>query len=577
MFYMEKYNRWLKDESIDVKTKKELLNMKEDKKEIEDCFYKDLEFGTGGLRGIIGAGSNRMNMYTVGAATQGLANYIAKLGYEMKAKGVAIAYDSRHYSFEFAQEVALILNGNGIKTHLFSELKTTPELSFAVRYLGCVGGIVVTASHNPCQYNGYKVYSKAGMQLGPEASEEVIKETKKIVDFSSIRKKDMEEAVKEGLFTMIGKEVEEAFIDIVKTQSLHRDIIAEVASDFKIIYTPLHGTGNKPVQRILKEVGFENVFVVPEQAKPDGDFPTVKYPNPEERAAYTLALELAEKKNAHVIIATDPDGDRMGVVFKNKQGKYILLNGNQTGALLTEYILSSQKEKGILPDNGALIKTIVTSELGAKIAKSYGVEVFNTLTGFKFIGELIEEFSQSNEYKFILGYEESYGYLIGTHARDKDAVVSSMLVAEMAAYYYHRGMALDEVLECIYKEYGYYLEKLQSIKLEGKDGMGKMQKILSYFREEYPLVWQGQSILYIEDYLAQKQYDKLRNVVKTLELPKSNVLKFILEDGSWFCIRPSGTEPKIKFYFSVIGKSIEHTKGKCNDLIKEVMDVVEAI
>lgn len=577
MSYMEKYHSWLEDEFIDEKTKKELLEIKDDKKEIEDRFYKELEFGTGGLRGIIGAGSNRMNIYTLGAATQGFANYISKLGPEMKAKGVAIAYDSRHYSREFAQEIALVLNGNGIKTHLFRELKTTPELSFAVRYLGCIGGIVVTASHNPSQYNGYKVYSSAGMQLGLEASEQVIQEAKEIVDFSDIRKKNMEDAVKEGLFTMIGKEVEDAFIQTVKTQSLHREVVERVSSDFRIIYTPLHGTGNKPVQRILKELGFENVFVVPEQAKPDGDFPTVMYPNPEERAAYTLALELAVEKNAQVIIATDPDGDRMGVVFKNKNGEYILLNGNQTGALLTEYVLSSQKEKGILPENGAVIKTIVTSELGAKIAQSYGVEVFNTLTGFKFIGELMEEFSLNDEYQFILGYEESYGYLIGNHARDKDGVVASMLVAEMTAYYYDKGLSLDEVLENMYREYGYYLEKLRSITLEGKDGMEQIQKILSYFRKECPLEWQGQSILYIEDYLAQKKYDKERKVIATLGLPKSNVLKFILGDGSWFCIRPSGTEPKIKFYFSVLGESIGHTKRKCDGLIKEVMGLVKSM
>lgn len=574
---MGKYNHWLEDESIDAKTKSELLNIKDNKKEIEDRFYKDLEFGTGGLRGIIGAGTNRMNIYTVGTATQGLANYIRKLGPEMKAKGIAIAYDSRNYSYEFAKEVALVLNGNGIKTHLFNELKTTPELSFAVRYLGCAGGVVVTASHNPANYNGYKVYSHAGMQLGLEDSEELIKEVKKIEDFSSIKKKDMEEAVKEGLFTIISKEVENAFMDRVKTQSIHRDIIKKVSSDFKIVYTPLHGTGNKPVQRILREAGFENIFVVPEQASPDGDFPTVKYPNPEEKAAFTLALELADRENAHVIIATDPDCDRAGVVFKNKKGEYILLNGNQTGALLTEYILSSQKDKGILPEKGALIKTIVTSDLGAEIAKSYGVEVFNTLTGFKFIGELVEDFVNNKKNKFILGFEESYGYLVGDHVREKDAVVASMLVAEMTAYYYHMGMTLDEVLESIYTKYGYYMEDLRSITLEGKEGMEQIDKILSYFREKCPLEWQGKSVMYIEDYLEQKQYNKSRNVVKTLELPKSNVLKFILEDNSWFCIRPSGTEPKIKFYFSVIGNSMNNAKKKSKALIKEVMKTINEI
>ena len=577
MDYMEKYNKWLKDEYIDQDTKNELLAIKDNKKEIEERFYKDLEFGTGGMRGVVGAGSNRMNIYTIGATTQGLANYIRRQGPETKAKGVAIAYDSRNYSYDFAREAALVLNGNGIKTHLFNEITTTPELSFAVRYLGCAGGIVVTASHNPPEYNGFKVYSPKGVQLGLEDSERLIEEVQKIDDFSTIRKKAPDEAIKEGLFTIVSKEVKDGFIDRVKTQSVHGDIINKLASDFKIVYTPLHGTGLIPVERVLNEVGFKNILVVEEQAKPDGNFPTVKYPNPEEKTAFELALALAEREGAHIAIATDPDCDRLGVAYKNKEGDYTLLNGNQIGVLLAEYVLSSQREKGILPDNPAMITTIVTSDLGVEIAKSYGVEVFKTLTGFKFIGEVMEEFVDNNSHKFILGYEESHGYLIGDHARDKDGVGAAMVMAELAAYYYHQGKTLDEVLDDIYKKHGYYIERLESITLEGKAGMEKIERIMNYFRENSPSKWQGKAITYFEDYLAQKQYNKVRNVVKPLSLPKSNVLKFIFDDKSWFCIRPSGTEPKIKFYFSIIGNSMEDGKVKAEALINEVFGAVEGI
>lgn len=577
MEYMQKYKKWLSDQAIDQKTKEELKEIENNPEEIEDRFYKNLEFGTGGLRGIIGAGSNRMNQYTVGKATQGLANYIKTLGPEMKGKGVAIAHDSRNFSREFAEQAAAVLNGNGIKTFLFDELKSTPQLSFAVRYLGCTAGIVVTASHNPPEYNGYKVYAAAGMQLGLEESQQVIDEVQKIEDFSSIEKMDKKEAIEKGLFNMIGKNVDDAFIEAVKTQSLHRDVVEKISSDFNVVYTPLHGTGNKPVQRVLREIGFQNVFVVEKQAQPDGNFPTVDYPNPEDEKAFTLALELAKEKDAHLVIATDPDCDRVGVVFKNKKGEYVPLNGNQTGALLTYYVISSKQMQGSLPQNGAVIKTIVTSELGAEIAKSYGVEVFNTLTGFKFIGEKMEELQNTTSQNFILGYEESYGYLVGNHARDKDGVVASMMIAEMAAYYFEQGMTLDEVLENIYKQYGYYHEDLKAITLEGKEGMEKINEILTFFRESCPSTWQGKNILYAEDYLAQKQYNNSRNVIKPLHLPKSNVLKFILEDGSWFCMRPSGTEPKIKFYFSVIGDSMEKAKSVSHALMEEVMKQVEEI
>lgn len=574
---MDKYNQWMESENIDEATKDELEGIKDDLAEIEDRFYKDLEFGTGGLRGLIGAGTNRMNKYTVGVATQSLANYINSLGKVKKYDGVAIAYDSRNFSPDFAQEAALVLNGNGIKTYLFDGLRSTPELSFAVRHLGCAGGIVVTASHNPPQYNGYKVYSPEGGQLVPEQAKKVIEEVKKVGDFSNIKSIDKDEAVRLGLFNVIGKEVDDVFIETIKTQSLRQEVIQKLAADFKMVYTPLHGTGNIPVQRILKEVGFKNVYVVEEQAKPDGNFPTVEYPNPEEEKAYTLALELAEKENAHLIIATDPDSDRVGVVFRNKKGEYLLLSGNQIGALLTNYIITSQKEKGILPSNGAIIKTIVTSEMGADIAKSFDIQVYDTLTGFKFIGEKMEEFLNTGKNTFIFGYEESYGYLVGNHARDKDAVVSSMLIAEMAAYYYSQDKTLEEILNELYEIYGYFYEDLKSITLEGKAGMEKINDILSYFRKNCPMIWNGKKVCYVEDYLAQKQYNHERNVVKLLGLPKSNVLKFILEDGSWFCMRPSGTEPKIKFYFSTKGESMNAAEKAAHHLMAEVMTVVEGL
>lgn len=574
MDYRDKYRQWLESESIDEETKEELRNIQDNPEEIEDRFYQDLEFGTAGLRGIIGAGSNRMNIYTLGIATQGYANYIKSLGEESKSKGVAIAYDSRHYSPEFAKEAALVLNGNGIKTYLFDELKSTPELSFAVRYLGCAGGIVITASHNPPEYNGYKVYSPQGGQLVPELAEKVVEEVNKVGDFSNIKKIPKEEAVVKGLFNIISKGVDDAYMEEVKSQSIHGNVIKK-SQDFKIVYTPLHGTGYKPVTRILREVGFKKVFVVEEQAKPDGDFPTVKYPNPEEDAAFVLALDLAKKEEAHIAIATDPDCDRVGVVFKDKEGKYISLNGNQTGALLVYYILSSQKEKNALPSNGAIIKTIVTSELGAKIAKSFHIDVFNTLTGFKFIGELMDRFRNTGKNQFIIGYEESYGYLIGTHARDKDAVVASMLIAEMAAYYDNKDMTFNEVLEEIYSQYGYFQEDLEAITLEGKEGMEKIKNILSFFRNNCPMEWMGKKVEYVEDYLVGKQYNKNRNVVKTLNFPKSNVLKFIFEDQSYFCIRPSGTEPKIKFYFSVVEDSMEEAKTTVQGLKEEVLKAIE--
>lgn len=574
MHYMERYRQWLADDAIDEGTKEELRRIEHDTKEIEDRFYRVLEFGTGGLRGVIGAGSNRMNIYTIGVATQGLANYIKKLGPEMSARGVAIAYDSRHFSLEFAEEAARVLNGNCIKVHLFDGIRTTPQLSFAVRYLSCAAGIVITASHNPSQYNGYKVYSSAGMQLGLEESDRVIDEVKSIHDFSQIRRMDREEAVKEGLFTYISRDVDHAYMDAVLSQCIHGDVIREVAEDFRVVYTPLHGTGKEPVMRALEEVGFTQVSIVKEQADPDGDFPTVQYPNPEDQEAFRLALELAKEGDAHLVIATDPDCDRVGVTFKDKAGEYVFLNGNQTGALLTYYILSSLKERGKLPENGALIKTIVTSELGARIAHSFGVSTFDTLTGFKFIGEVMERFYREGTYKFILGFEESYGYLIGDHARDKDGVVASLMVAEMAAYYHHRGMTLDQVLDRIYREYGYYFEDLISLTLEGKEGLERIQEIMTYFRETCPMTWQGRRVARVEDYLIGKSYDGLGNVLGDIHLPKSNVLKFILEDDSWFCIRPSGTEPKIKFYFSVIGGSMEEARAKSQALSQEVVSKI---
>jgi len=564
--YIEKYNEWINNPYFDEVTKEELLSIKENEKEIEDRFFKELEFGTGGLRGVIGAGTNRMNKYIVRKATQGLANYILKEVKDAANKGVVIAYDSRHKSPEFAKEAALVLNGNGIKAYLFESLRTTPELSFSVRELGCAAGIVITASHNPPEYNGYKVYGEDGGQLVPRFANMVIDEIRKINDFSEVKYLDEKEALDKGLLKIIGEEIDKKYIDRVKSLVMRKDVIEEM-KDFKIVYTPLHGTGAMPVKRVLSEIGFENVIVVPEQEIADSNFSTVKSPNPEEHDAFELAIKLAEREKADIIIGTDPDCDRVGAVVKNDDGEYVVLTGNQTGALLVDYILSSIET---IPENSVVVKTIVTSELGAVVAKSYGVDTINTLTGFKFIGEKIKEFEETGDKNFIFGYEESYGYLAGTFVRDKDGVISSMLIAEMAAYYKSKGMTLLDALKDIYKKYGYYKEDLKSITLKGKEGLEKIGRIMDTLRNEPPLMIEDLRVRVISDYKEGKSKDILSNTEKLVDLPKSNVLHFTLEDGSWFAVRPSGTEPKIKLYFSAVADSEEKAVEKLN-MVKEFM------
>lgn len=566
--YRTRYEQWLNDSMIDEDTKAELRSIADDPKEIEDRFYRELTFGTGGLRGVIGAGTNRMNRYTVGKATQGLAQYLLKTGSGKEAKetpSVVIAYDSRRCSPEFALEAALVLAGNGIRAYLFKELRPTPELSFAVRHLGASSGIVITASHNPPEYNGYKVYGAYGGQLVPDEANAVISEVNQIQSFAQIRRLTQEEAEQKGLLTWIGEEVDEAYIEAVTSVSRHPEVVRELGKELKIIYTPLHGSGHMPVVRTLERIGFANVKTVPEQQQPDGNFPTVKSPNPEEREAFKLALQMAQESGADLIIGTDPDADRMGAVVADPQGEYFVLTGNQSGAIMVEYLLSSLKAEGKLPQDGVVIKTIVTSEMGAAIARSYGAKVLETLTGFKYIGELMTSFEQTGSHSFLFGYEESYGYLAGTYARDKDAVVASMLIAEAAAYYKRQGKTLYDVLQELYRKHGYYMEQLESRTMKGKDGLARIQSIMEQFRTSPPSSVAGRKVREVKDYLPGID-----------GLPAENVLKYFLEDGSWFCLRPSGTEPKIKVYFAVCGTSLDDSRTRLEELVGEVMKLVDA-
>ncbi|EIS9413909.1 phospho-sugar mutase [Clostridioides difficile] len=568
MDYKNNYEMWLNSPYFDEQTKNELLSIKDDEKEIQDRFYKNLEFGTGGLRDIIGAGTNRINIYTVRRATLGVLNYIMKTqGEEGKQKGIVIAHDSRYMSREFCIEVAKTLSAYGVKAYIFEELKPTPELSFAVRYLKCAMGIVITASHNPKEYNGYKVYDSDGGQICIDMANDIIAEVNKIDDYSTIKSIDFEEALSKNLITILDNEVDDEFIKAVKKQVLRQNIIDEYGKKLKIIYTPIHGTGNKPVRKVLNECGFENVMVVKEQELPDSNFSTVKYPNPEEKSVFNIAIEMAKNNGTDLIIGTDPDCDRVGIVVKDSSGEYVVLNGNQVGSLLVRYILESLVEENKLPKNNpTIIKTIVTSELGAKIAKAYNVDCLNTLTGFKFIGEKIKAFEESNDRSFIMGYEESYGYLIGTHARDKDGVVSSLMICEMAAYYSSKGMNLYEALIDTYNKFGYYKEDLKSVTLKGIDGIKKIKEMMLYFRSVKI------------DNVADVKVDKILDYKDGVDdLPKSDVLKFLLEDGSWIAIRPSGTEPKIKFYFGANSDNQEDVEFKLNNLISYILNVVDSI
>ena len=562
--YLVKYEKWLNDPCFDENTKKELEEIKGNDKEIEDRFYKDLEFGTAGLRGVIGAGTNRMNKYTVGKATQGLANFILKEG--TQNKGVAIAYDSRHMSKEFSEETALCLNANGIKTYVFESLRPVPELSFTVRKLGCTAGVMITASHNPPEYNGYKVYWDDGAQIVPPKDKQIIDEVNAITDFSTIKTMDKKEAVEKGLYVQIGKEVDDDFANTLKSLVLNPDVIKKEQDNVTIVYTPLHGAGNVPVQRVLKELGFTHVYVVPEQEKPDGDFPTVSYPNPEDKKAFKLALELAEKVDADVVLATDPDSDRLGVYSKDENGEYVPYTGNMSAILIAEYELSQKKEKGLLPTNGAIITTIVSSNMTKDLAKEYGLTMFETLTGFKWIGEKIRQFEENNNnYSYQFGFEESYGCLISPHARDKDGISAVMALCEATAYYKSKGITLWEQMINIYKKYGFYKEGQVSITLKGADGAEQIKAMMEKMRKNPPKKLGSYDVLEVRDY-KEHTIVKADGTKLETDLPTSNVLYYDLNDNSWCCVRPSGTEPKIKFYMGVKGKSMEEAEQKLEEL-----------
>ncbi|NLY43341.1 MAG: phospho-sugar mutase [Clostridiaceae bacterium] len=577
MEYMKEYHYWLDSPCVDEETKQELIGIENNQQEIEERFYRNLSFGTAGLRGIIGAGTNRINIYTVRKATQGLAAYIISRGYEAVRRGVVIAYDSRYKSREFAVETAKVLAANGIKSFLFDELRPVPELSFAVRELNAIAGVMITASHNPAKYNGYKVYWEDGGQLPPESANAVLDFISSIDIFKDVKYMEEEEAKRQGLITIIGEDIDNKYLDNVQQQSINPEIVKRIADDLKIIYTPFHGAGNKPVRRILDRLGLKHVLVVKEQELPDPAFPTVKSPNPEEKEGFYIAVDMAKKENVDLIIGTDPDCDRVGIMVKNKEGEYVNLSGNQVGVLLTEYILSQKKEKGTLPEKGVVIKTIVTTEMVREIARYYGVELIEVLTGFKFIAEKIKEFEEDNSGReYVFGFEESYGYLAGTYARDKDAVVACMLIAEMAAWYKSRGMSLFEGLQELYGKYGAYLESVKSITLEGKEGVEKMKKIMGKLRSNPPQDIDGVKVVALRDYAVGKRYDFAEQKEEKIHLPKSDVLFFELEDKSSFVIRPSGTEPKIKIYFSVVEDSISLAQQKIEQFKNSVISMINA-
>lgn len=559
MSYKEEYKKWL---NFDEETKKELKEIEKDEEEIKDRFYKELEFGTAGLRGIMGAGSNRMNKYTVGKASQGLANFIKKE--QKQEKGVVISYDSRNNSKEYGEITSLILNANGIKTYVFKHIAPVPELSYAVRKLKGAAGVMITASHNPPKYNGYKVYGEDGAQITSPKDKQIMEEVKKITNYEEIQTISKEEAIQKGLYNEIGEEIDTNYIEEVKKQILNKEVIKK-QENLSIVYTPLHGTGNMPVQRILKEIGFKNVHIVKEQEEPDGNFPTVDSPNPEDKKAFTLALELAKKVEAEVVLATDPDADRLGVFVKNKK-EYIPLTGNMSALLILEYILSQKKEKDALPKNGAIIKSIVSSTMADPIAKEYNVELYEVLTGFKYIGEKIKEFEQTKEKEFIFGYEESYGCLAGTHARDKDAIVAVMLLCEAAAYYKEQGYSLWEQMIKMYEKYGYYKEGVKQITLEGIEGLEKIKNILEKLRRKPPKTIGNYEVKKIRDYQEQIIYNLETKEKEKINLPKSNVLYYELSNNAWIAVRPSGTEPKIKYYMGVKGKNLEDAERRLEEL-----------
>ncbi len=577
MDYKETYEAWLSNPYFDEETKKELRDIAGDDKEIKERFYADLEFGTAGLRGIIGAGTNRMNVYTVRKATQGLANYI--IGQKAQDKGVAIAYDSRRMSPEFADEAACCLAANGIKAFVFETLRPTPELSFAVRELGCISGINITASHNPPEYNGYKVYWEDGAQITPPHDAGIMAEVKAVTDYAAVKTMSKDEAIKAGLYKSIGAEIDDRYMEELKKNVLHPNCIKKASDDLKIVYTPLHGTGNLPVRRILKELGFKHVFVVPEQELPDGEFPTVSYPNPEAAEAFELALKLAKEKDADLVLATDPDADRLGVYVKDtKSGEYICLTGNMSGSFLADYEIGQKLElEGSLPEDGELIKTVVTSNMVDAIAKHYGIKLTECLTGFKWIGKEILRMETSGKGHYLFGFEESYGCLIGTHARDKDAIVASMALCEAAAYYKLRGKTIWDAMLEMYEKYGYYKDDVIAITHKGLEGLAKIKSIMDSLRENPPMAFGKYQVLATRDYEQDIIRDVKTGETKPTGIPKSNVLYFELTDDAWLCVRPSGTEPKIKIYFGVVGDSLDNAQQKSEELAGVVKELLEQL
>ena len=566
--YQEKYEEWCNNPIFDEETKAELEKMKDNEAEKEDSFYKDLEFGTAGLRGVVGIGTNRMNKYTVGKASQGLAKYIVKMGGQ--ERGVAIAYDSRHMSTEFSELAALILNANGIKTYIFESLRPTPELSFAVRKLGCISGIVVTASHNPPKYNGYKVYWEDGAQISEPIDGEIIAEVNS-TDFADIKTISKEEAIEKSLYNVIGPDFDDLYINELKKNTLNPEAIKEAADSLKIVYTPLHGTGGRLAKKLFNELGYKNVHIVKEQEEPNGDFPTVSYPNPEDPKAFEYALKLAKEVDADIVLANDPDADRIGLQVKDpKTGKYIVFNGNMIGLTIAEYLISQKREKGIMPENPALIKTIVSSNMTDRICEYYGVELFLALTGFKNIAARIRQFEKTNSNNCIMGFEESYGCLIGTHARDKDGIIAVMMLCEIAAYYKLQGLTLWDAIEQMYERYGYYREGQIPVTLEGADGAAKIQEMMKTMRNNPPETIGKYKVLKIMDCSVGNEKDILTGEEVKIDLPKSNVLRYSLENDCWCAVRPSGTEPKIKFYMGVRGDSLEGAE-------KDLADLTEAM
>lgn len=575
MDYLKEYEKWCTDEVFDEETKTELLAIKGDDKEIEDRFYKELEFGTAGLRGVIGAGTNRMNKYTVGKATQGLANYIKKQG--VQDKGVVIAYDSRHMSSEFSEQTALILNANGIKTYLFEKLSPVPELSFAVRELGATAGVMITASHNPPKYNGYKVYWDDGSQIVAPVDKDIINEVRAIERYSDIKSIDKQTAISQGLFNIVGKEMDDKYINTIKKHVLNPEVVREQGEELTVVYTPLHGTGTRLIKRVFEELGFKKLYIVPEQAEPDGDFPTVAYPNPEDKAAFKMALDLAEKVNADLVLANDPDADRLGIFAKDtKSGEYKEYTGNMSALLIAEYRISQMKEKGILPSNGMIIKTIVSSNLTDEIAKYYNLELLEVLTGFKFIGEQMKIAETTGERKYVFGFEESYGCLIGDYARDKDGIAAVLALCEAAAYYRTKGITLWDQMMNIYEKYGYYKETQVSIVMEGAEGAEKIKQMMSDLRNKETVKQIGKyKVLTFKDIDQDIQKDMITGEVTKTGLPKSNVLYYALENNNWCCVRPSGTEPKIKLYMGIKAGSMEEAEKELEELKEAMVKVVK--